>query len=305
MKGTRRLAAAGAALAGIVAAAVTAISLAPAEAAVSNAVRMASNSVTFQDSTGEARGGPDIGTVVVSNDNAGLVSYAITFANRSGFTANDMLLIGLDTDRNATTGDPPYGFDYTVGAMSGDSAVLRWDGVSHTWTLGSMNTLVTSWAGSVFTARINASELGAATGFRFLVLADANPEDADAPVDFAPDVGKDLWAYDVELAPTLAITSIDCTPEPGRRGKPLVGKATVAVTRAGAPEALAPDAVVKWQGTVGTVRLNPTATKVGQNGVLTSTWKVPKTTKAKVFKVTLTVTMDGVTTTKTHLHRIK
>jgi hypothetical protein len=38
---------------------------------------------------------------------------------------------------------------------------------------------------------------------------------------------------------------------------------------------------------------------------LRATWQLPKTVKTKVVKVTLTVTSDGVTATKTHLHRVR
>jgi hypothetical protein len=114
----------------------------------------------------------------------------------------------------------------------------------------------------------------------------------------------------VELRPnpectvTVAVTSLDCTPEPALPGKRLTGKATVAVTRGGKAATLSPTATVAWQAKVGTVRLKQLSTSRAGN-TLRATWLLPKTVKAKVAKVAVTVTSDGVTATKTHPHRIK
>ena len=107
-----------------------------------------------------------------------------------------------------------------------------------------------------------------------------------------------------ECSVAVAITSLDCTPEPAVAGKRMTGKATVTVTRGGKPGALAPAATVAWQAKVGTVRLKQLSTSRAGN-TLRATWLLPKAVKAKVAKVTLTVTSDGVTATKTHPHRIR
>src|SRR5437870_2602550 len=49
----------------------------------SSPARPSSNSATFQDSTGEDALAPDITTIVVSNDDAGMVSFRVNIPNRA------------------------------------------------------------------------------------------------------------------------------------------------------------------------------------------------------------------------------
>jgi hypothetical protein len=114
----------------------------------------------------------------------------------------------------------------------------------------------------------------------------------------------------VELQPnpqctlTVSIRSLGCTPQPALPGKLMTGKATVAVTRGGKPATLAPTAKVAWQAKLGTLRLKTLSTARTGNA-LRATWQLPKAVKTKVVRVTLTVTSDGVTATKMHLHRVR
>jgi hypothetical protein len=107
-----------------------------------------------------------------------------------------------------------------------------------------------------------------------------------------------------ECSITVSIRSLGCTPTPALAGKRLAGTATVAVTRGGKPATLAPTAKVAWQAKVGPLRLK-TSSVARTGNTLRATWQLPKTVKTKVVKVTLTVTSDGVTATKTHLHRVR
>jgi hypothetical protein len=265
---------------------------------------VAASSVMFTDSTGESAGAPDIDTVIVSNDNAGVLSFVIGFANRTALGPTEMVVVNVDTDRNAATGIPPNGFDYAIALYGGTSVLLRWDPATQELDFTPMQTLTARWTGATLTFSVNASELGATTGFALGVLAIANLEDANAPYDSAPDPGRELWAYELEFAPTVAVTSIACKPDPAVAGKKLTANAVVSVTRGGDPEALPPNATVTWRGTIGGVKLTPTTTRASGN-ILTSTWKIPKATKAKTVRITLTVTVEGVTTTKTHVHRVR
>ena len=258
----------------------------------------AANTVTYQDSTGENPVSPDIGKVVVSNDDAGLVSFAIQLPNRSTLGWNDYVWINMDTDQNATTGDPPLGFDYSVQVGEGQTELFRWDPQTLDWVIAPMTTLRRDWANSTLTVHVGASDLGATSAFTFGVDSASNYSDVST-YDWAPD-RPPLWTYQVKLAPVLAVASLDVTPQPAMAGKPMTTKATVTVTRAGKPETLAPSATVEWRATTaGGVALKPASAQVGEGGVISATWTLAPTLVDTAIDVTVTVTQEGVTATKT------
>ena len=63
----------------------------------------ASNTATFQDSTGEP-GVKDITTVVVSNDDSGMLTFRINVPSLPKYTVDVGVDIYVDTDNNAATG---------------------------------------------------------------------------------------------------------------------------------------------------------------------------------------------------------
>jgi hypothetical protein len=297
MRGTKRF--------GWVAACVVTLTCAAAVIGVSTATSGPSvataNSVTYEDSTGEAPGAPDITTVVVSNDDAGFVSFAVRFANRTWFGPTEGVWIDLNTDQDRATG--ARGFDYSVQFWEGVSSLWRWDTGAADWVLVEAPLSMT-WATSTLTVRVHTNSLGSTSFFLFRVVADSDPDDPNAPWDVAPPAGM-LWMYDVKVAPVLEIAGLACTPNPALKGRPMVARATVRMTRGGNPEELPATAKVKWTATIGTLRLKPTNTKIAPGGVLVSTWRLPTAVKGKSARVTLAVTVDGVTVTKTHLHRVR
>ena len=263
------------------------------------------NSATYNDPIGDSQTAPDIGTVVVSNDDAGMLSFAITLANRkAALGGTDWVDVEFDTDIDAETGTTYGGTEYIIAFFSGETRLGRFDEDEDEWVAAPMKTVTAAWAGSTLTMKVSTSDIGSPTQFRFALWADANMADLDAPHDEAPDEDTPSWVYQVKLpAPTLAVKSLDCTPEPARAGKLMTGKAVVAVTRAGMAEVLAPTAKVTWRATFGNLKLRPLST-TRAGGTLRSTWKLPTTVKAKVVRITLTITSDGMTVTKTHLHRV-
>jgi hypothetical protein len=78
----------------------------------------------------------------------------------------------------------------------------------------------------------------------------------------------------------------------------------VVITRGGVPIAFPATAKVKWTASVGALRLKPTGAQATRGGNLVARWAVPKDLTGKTIRVTLTVTSENVTVTKTHLHRI-
>ena len=74
--------------------------------ALGGAARTTANSATFADSSGEDANAPDITSIAVSNDDAGMITFKINISNRPALTPDMTVLLFLDTDQNATTGDP-------------------------------------------------------------------------------------------------------------------------------------------------------------------------------------------------------
>ncbi|HSL65079.1 MAG TPA: hypothetical protein VK874_10525, partial [Gaiellaceae bacterium] len=267
MRRRTRLAAyvAGAAVVGI--ALVALVAGVPAGTASSSAATV--NSMIYTDPTGDSETAPDIGTVVVSNDDAGMLSLAVTFANRTGLGPTEFFGVALDTDRNMATGyglPSPVGFDYSLEVYRSRLGLFRYDELSEEFEPMPTKTLTSTWAGPTLTVSVSGREIGLTNGdLPFLILADSNPDDEEAPVDAAPDPHAFIivpWVYEVRLpAPALALKSLDCTPEPARAGKLMIGRAVVAVTRAGVPELLSPTAKVTWRATAGGVKLKPQWTR--------------------------------------------
>jgi hypothetical protein len=284
-----------------VVATLAAVASETAPAAHSNAAATAANSTTFQDRVAEedARA-PDISAVVVSNDDAGLLSFEVQFANRAALGPGEELSLWFDTDRNRATG--LLGSDRFIELIGGQLTLVDWNSFAEV----PATTLAAVPGASTVTIRIGARELGVGTSFGFYVWTDANPEDHDVTdVDTAPDDFFTGWGYDVKAAPpTLSLAALTCTPSPARSAKPLTARTTVKISRGGIAESLPADATVTWTAFVGSTRLKPRGATRQPSGALSATWLVPKASKGKRVRVSVTVIAETVTVTKNQICRI-
>jgi hypothetical protein len=189
-------------------AALVAVVALPAGATPSKA---AANQVTFDDSTGEAADAPDITTVVVSNNNAGLITFKLSIPNKPVFTEDVLVNVDVDSDNNPATGDPTtLGADYAIQLYRGSADLFRWDGTSFTRSATDppQSSLVFSYAGGP-QIKISAAELGNTTTLNFGAIAitgikldlNGDPDFTNAKADLAPDPGHGLWKYEVKTAP--------------------------------------------------------------------------------------------------------
>jgi hypothetical protein len=85
----------------------------------------------YVDESGDAPIAPDIVSVVVTNDDAGLLTLGVSFANRTGLLPCDVLVVGLDVDRNKRTGGP-IGMDYALSATTAAAELGVWS--SSSWS---------------------------------------------------------------------------------------------------------------------------------------------------------------------------
>ena len=267
----------------------------------SSPARTAANSVTFQDSTGEDPLAPDITTIVVSNDDAGLLSFRVNVPNRPQLGQDMYSVLFVDTDNNTATGDPDLaGVDYVIELARSEANLFRWDGESFSRRFGdpSAVTLSYSYSGGL-TIRISAAELGNTKKFRFIVELDSGivVDPATGELDFtnakgdiAPGGGVGLFSYEVKTAAArLLVKRLTTTPARPRAGKLFSARMTVTRSDTGAT---LKGGQVRCVGRAGAASLRArTARFVGSQAVCT--WAIPATAKGRTFRGSVAVVFEG------------
>ena len=227
---------------------------------------------TFTDPAGDAiAGAADITQVAVANDDAGNISFAFTLADRATLTADDLLLILLDVDRDSMTGF--NGIDYGI-AVTTDGAVLLRAAPGSTFAPAPQPTLHTADDGK--TVVINRNDLGETRGFVFAAAtaleSNENAEDATLP-----------FAYDLGLKPILETLTAQFAPVKPKAGKPF--RLRTSSLRLDDGSTVRADAVT-CVAKVGGERL------AGR-----CSWLIPKNAKGKRLTITLTARYEGVSAT--------
>jgi hypothetical protein len=258
----------------------------------------ASNTTTYTDSTGEDPAGPDITTIVVSNDDGGGLTFRVNVPNRPQFTSDMRLLIWIDTDANQATGDPQmFGADYVIVLLGGETVLFKWDATTSNYLLAAtQSTLSYSWSGGA-TVMINASDLSNTRRFNFATEVDSglvidqttgSIDFTNAHGDIAPTIG--LYPYQVKIGPPqLVVKSFTHAP-----ASPVAGRTftlRLVVTRSDTGAVLQNGQVV-CVGRSGTVRLTATVHRVS-GGAATCTFQIPKKAKGKRFTGSDTIVFEG------------
>jgi hypothetical protein len=267
----------------------------------------AANTTTYQDSTGEDATGPDITTVVVSNDNAGLITFRINVPNRSQLAQDLAVVMFLDSDSNQETGDPDnLGADHIIQYIRGEPILFRWDGSDYSLS-ATQSTLTAAWSNGA-TLRINASQLRNTRRLSFDVLVisglviDETTGAIDCPAvtckrDFAPAIG--FYPYQVKLTPpTLVVRRVDA-------GRPTAGKPFTLrmVTARSDTGATVQNGRVTCIGRVGNARLKAKVQRVVSSAA-TCTWNIPATAKGKRFRGSVAVVFEGLRASESFTSRI-
>jgi hypothetical protein len=287
------------AVAAVVAALPTAAGALPSEAAAPALV--AANSQTYQDSTGEDPAAPDITTIVVSNDDTGMVSFRVNVPNRPQLGQDMVFDVFVDTDNNPQTGSPEFaGVDYVIELIRGEIALFRWDGTNFTRRFGDPSAVTLTFAYQAgITMRISAAELGNTTRFNFFTVAESgvvvDPITGDldftnAKTDVAPGGGVGLFNYTVNVAkPTLVVRRLAATPAVPRAGQSFTLRMTAARSDTGA---VLQNGRVTCVARVGNARLRAQLARV-QGGAVVCTWLIPAKATGKTFRATVTVVFEG------------
>jgi hypothetical protein len=275
--------------------------------ALGSSSRVATNSQSFNDSTGEDANAPDITGVDVSNDDAGLITFHVKISNRPALTPDMVLVVWMDTDGNAATGDPDFGgADYLIELDPGAVGLLKWDGTTYQ-TAQSQTSVTYHYDATGATMTAGAADLGGAKVVNFVVAAisgividpNGDPDFTNAHGDAAPDAGHGLYAYTVITKLTLKATAFTTAPKPAKAGKRFTASLAVNQSDTNGPVT---SATVTCAGTIKGVRL--AATHALANGVASCSWKLPATSKGKLLVAKISVAVRGTTLTRSFSARI-
>jgi hypothetical protein len=252
------------------------------------------NSVTFEDSRGEMPNAPDITTVVVSNTDAGVISFRIN--GPSQLVEGMLVEILVDADSNPATGDPEIlGADYAIELFRGTANLFRWDGTN--FTRRPNDPPQSSLIFQELTIRINAAELGNTARFNFGVTvitgirtdANGDPDFSATQFDAAPDVGHGFWSYNVRIAPLrLLARSFSLSPRRPLAGRTLTARLVAARSDTGA--VLSGGRVV-CTATVGGRRLTARGRFVGTQA--RCAWQVPSSARGQRLRGSIAVVFEG------------
>ncbi len=173
----------------------------------------------YNDPASDSGGAPDITSVAVTNDNAETVTFKIGFAQPGQLTADTVVWLLIDLDRNSNTG----------GEDGGEERMIAYDGESDAYYYASWNgTELVRDTPANFQMLVRDAEieitiprpnLGTTQAFDFWLYADKYVGEEVTAEDSAPD-GTAVWTYTFE---TKAVKLRAQAPE-GTPRFPVAGK---------------------------------------------------------------------------------
>ena len=257
-----------------------------------------SNSQSFTDSTGEDPAAPDITTIVVSNDNTGLVTFKLNISNRPTLTSDMLVLLFLNTDQKVTTGEASsFGADYVLQLLPGAVDLFKWNGSDFVGA-PSQTSVTFTYDATGATIRANAGDLGHTKALSFFAVAYSgittdsmgNPDFSKARADPAPDAGHGVFSYKVLTNLSLSVKAFTTGPKPAKAGKKFVASLAATESDTGGPVHAGTVACI---ATVGGKHLTAAAHRVA-NGIATCSWLLPRNAKG-ILRGTVSLTVQGVT----------
>lgn len=298
---------------GLVLAAVAALIALPliasgALASPGSGTALAANTTTYQDSVGEDPASPDITTIVVSNDDAGTLTFKVNIPNRPQLSQDMGFFMDIDSDANQATGDPQnFGADYIVQLLLGEILLFKWDGTDYRIS-ATQSSLAYSWTAGP-TIRINASDLGNTRKLAFDAFAvsgiafDPTTGAIDCSQchrDFAPTVG--LYPFQLKIArPTLVVKSLKPKPASPTAGQPFTLRLVAARSDTGA---VVQNGRATCVGRVGSAKIAASTQRV-QGGAAVCTWNIPANAKGKTFRGSVSVVFEGLKAGQSYTGKIR
>jgi hypothetical protein len=239
--------------------------------AASSQLAVVSGSSTYTDPTGDARSGPDVTAVAVSDDGS-KISFTATIANRPSLTDADALQAFFDTDKNVATGGGSY--DYEVAWVSGQELLMHWDGAA--FSVVKAASFTGSYQDGKASFTVAASDFGGSTSFAF--IATTTGDTGTSLADRAPDTGR--WVYP------------SGSPAPSGSPPPLPPGAPPATPKKGVKGELTCQAKLSGKA------LAPSKRSIAASGKASCTWRLPAAAKKKKLTGSLVFTFAGARATR-------
>jgi hypothetical protein len=171
---------------------------------------------SYNDTTGDGNGAPDLQKVTVASDATGKIVITITVDNWPSPPADVRAAVLLDTDMNTATGAPDtYGADYLfIEDQSDDTySFAHWGGSQ--WVDEAGPTVDVSTDETGVEIDVNRSDLGNTQAFNYWVRTNAG-DNWDEQIDDAPNSGA--WNYTLAAGgPDFRLALMTYTPP--RAGK--------------------------------------------------------------------------------------
>jgi hypothetical protein len=239
--------------------------------------------------------------VNVSNDDAGLITFQVNISNRPAFTGDMLLLLFMDTDQNASTGDPDPntpGADYAIQMIPGAADLFQWQASANNYVrAAAQSSLTFSYTATGATLRVSAAELGKTKGLKFSVLVfsglAASPtgdlDFSNAHADVAPDPGHGFNTYQVLTKIVLSVTAFTTSPKPAKAGRAFSVSMAVKENDTNGPVT---SGTVLCAASLAGKRI-VASSHVVANGIATCLFKIPRTAKGRIIRGTIAVLVQG------------
>ncbi len=246
---------------------------------------------SYPDAKGENPAAADITGIAIANSPAaGTITVKVTLANWPTLDDTTGILVTLDTDRNAATGDAG-GFEYLFGLDSTGYQWLKWDGTQYS---DAGAELPVTYTNGLLTFTVTTADLGSVGSFDFAAITLSGPDPNNPITDVAPDAGQPIFTYTlttIKIVPTSVAATLSGLAKAGK----LFTVRSVTVNLSNGTQTKATS--VKCTAKLGAVKLTGT----GAGGC---TFKLPKTAKGKKLTVTATGKYNTTTVVKTSVVKV-
>lgn len=149
---------------------------------------------TYPDASGDAGAGTDLRSATVANDLAGTITISITVGNP--LLDNHVIILFIDSDKNAATGAPGIGAEYEMFAFpTAGGRILQWNG--STFAVVSPASFRLNASGNVQQFIINRADLGNTAGFAFGIVSASVDGNNFNVWDVMPE--SDFYVYDLSF----------------------------------------------------------------------------------------------------------